>query len=307
MKVFNYQGRTKDGAQTTGELQALDRKDAIHRLNMMGIVTLSLSPAIARKSLFASSKYFNTLTLAFSVGIAVICAVFFWWFFNIRPDSLRTAKKTNTKSSIVTNTKIQKSTVAQRKTVPVEIQSNQTVIAKNVVGSKNNKTNPGNEMPSTEHDPALKAAQEASDTSLKTLTENVLSLMSSVPPDLPMPPMPVLPEMEKDFKASLTNIIEIRTNDTPEIAERKEKVAWAKYDMSLLVKEGHKPEDIISAMEAQHNDNATLRSNYLSYINELQKAGKEEEAKAFLEAANKELEKAGSPPLKISRTRLEKQ
>jgi uncharacterized protein YkwD len=60
-------------------------------------------------------------------------------------------------------------------------------------------------------------------------------------------------------------------------------------------------------MEAQHNDNATLRSNYLSYINELQKAGKEEEAKAFLEAANKELEKAGSPPLKISRTRLEKQ
>jgi len=299
MKSFVYKGRAKTGALVEGEIRAVDRKDALARLHGMDIVTLSLSPVLSNKSHFAFFRPLKPAGLYISGGLVIVSIIFFYWLFN---RSTKPKTKNTLTSTVLSNTQTNRKTpetVSQRKSPDAQGQSNLNMSATEPLRTDAKTLEPYTNMPLTEKEIALQAAQEASDTSLRTISENVLALMASIPPDLPMPPMPVLSNLDEDFKIATTNIIEIRTNDTVEVAERKERVAWTKLDMAQLVKEGHKPEAVLRAIEAQHNDNATLQSNYIRYYKELQSTGKDDEAKVFLEAANKELEKTGSPPLKI--------
>ena len=137
------------------------------------------------------------------------------------------------------------------------------------------------------------------DTTFRTQTEHLLSVMLSAPPGIPMPPMPAPPGMEGDFAASLANVITIHGDDTEEMAGRKERVAWAKLDMAEMVKGGASPGDALRAVEQGHNALAEYRQALLRQYVELRREGGEGEADAFLGEANENLRQYGLPPLAL--------
>ena len=94
---------------------------------------------------------------------------------------------------------------------------------------------------------------------LKTATEQVLAMITSVPPGVQMPPMPDLSGMESDYIRATSNTLEIFDTDSADLTQRIETVAWAKVELADLVKQGWKPGEVLNEIVRQHNEEASLR------------------------------------------------
>lgn len=305
MKHFKYTARNSNGMLVKGTITAADRASVLSNLKAQQLTPVSVTDDDTTHQRFpgSGSSFFGqgkSIKFVVGLGLCLVCVLFFSLSnrsnvqrLKKQPPAPKTAQSTGT--TVVAHAKSTTNNLvdpAQKKERSGQHQPNQIAPNHSAPLSATNHV-------MTEREEALARAQEASDTSLNTITENTLALMASVPPELPMPPMPKIAGLSNDFATASTNIIQIKDKDDEAMARRKEAVAWTKLDMAQLVKEGHTPEAILQAIEAKHNEKATARQAYYDYAKALVQEGKVTEAHAFIEEANKELEKAGLPAISL--------
>jgi len=128
----------------------------------------------------------------------------------------------------------------------------------------------------------------------------------SIPPGAPVPPLPIVGNLDSDFVNSLTNTIVIYDDDDERTANIKENVAIAKNQLLELVKQGRSVSEVLQEYQNKANEQADLRSEAQKELSELYQSGKTEEAKTFMEKVNKEFTESGITPISMSQPRKEK-
>lgn len=299
MKIYIYMCRGKDGTVKRGQLEASDRANALRQLKGQGLVPLSVSEGTLAPYAQHSKRRFSWVAAA-----AVITVLAVVWFMRspANPTS-KTDQQTSGKAVAASHQSTPKNPAANTLQPP----TGQTPVPdahsgeplSHPAAAQQNRT-----TPQAQDNPAENPAEaevEERDTTLRTQTEKMLALMASVPPGMEIPPMPILPGMEKDFAAALTNVIVIHADDSEAMADRKEKVAWLKQDLATLVQEGGiTPGEAIKEIEEHSNRIAKMRSELLQYATALYREGRAEEAQIFIDEANKELNQIGAPPIQLS-------
>lgn len=116
-----------------------------------------------------------------------------------------------------------------------------------------------------------------------------------------MAPLPDLSSTENDFSSASTNTLVIYDNDSEELAQNKEAVAWAKVDLENLVKQGWKPDEVMNEVVKQHNDDASLRYETSQALKKLvdDKAYPIADIKNELKELNKEMVKRGMQEISL--------
>ena len=296
MKNYKYTCRNKSGTLRRGQLEASDRADALRQLKSQGDLPLSISEGSL--AMHPQKKTHFAAVIAATVLISVLVAILF----------TRNTSKTRPEPDTTTSGKaIAANHKPSQKNIPPQVlpqtaeseersdDSSHVSVPSTVQRVDNTlqaKDNP-EEMPTV-------IEEEKPDSTLRTQTEKMLSLMASLPPGTEIPPMPILPGMENDFIVAQTNIIVIHADDTDEMAERKEKIAWLKQDITTLVQEGKSPSEAIKLIEENANRVAKIRSEFQQYATALYREGKKDEAMAFIDEANEELRQYGVEPVRLS-------
>ncbi|MCL1920145.1 MAG: hypothetical protein FWG50_03560 [Kiritimatiellaeota bacterium] len=293
MKTYVYTCRNKDGTLKRGQLEAPDRADALRQLRSQGHLPLSLSEGSSAAR--PQTKTHLAALAATAVLLAALAVVL------SARHTAKTAQNPDTQKSrdaiaanrspSPKNTSPHTPTQAAEPEDPKNVYSEPAPPPAHVAGA----------ALQAEGDAEIPVAEaEAPDSTLRTQTEKMLSLMASLPPGAEIPPMPILPGMEKDFAAALTNEIVIHADDTDEMANRKEAIAWLKLGVATLVQEGNSPSEAIKLIEENANKIAKMRNELLRYATALYREGKEDEAMAFIAEANKELDPYGAEPIQLS-------
>ena len=102
-------------------------------------------------------------------------------------------------------------------------------------------------------------ASKAPPMPFKTRTEQLISMVESIPPGVRVPPLPVSVEsadLEADADQAEASVIEITEDDSDRAAAHKEKVGWTKLDLAAARKEGWTTVEYLKALEALRNDDA---------------------------------------------------
>jgi len=294
MKTYVYTCRNKDGTLKRGQLEASDRADALRQLKGQGRLPLSLSEGTSAAH---PGKQKRLVAAVAATALVAVLASFVFVRFSAKPVSKPDVHKPETANATNRNPVSQKASprAPSRTAEPNDPDGAHTgeSASPSVRGAGNTFQDDTGEMPAV-------AEAEKPDTTLRTQTEKMLSLMASLPPGAEIPPMPLLPGMEKDFAVALTNVIVIHTEDTDEMADRKEKIAWLKQDIAALVQEGSSPGEAIKLIEENTNRIAKMRTEFLQYATALYREGKEDEAMLFIAEANKELTPYGAEPIQLS-------
>ena len=132
---------------------------------------------------------------------------------------------------------------------------------------------------------------------LRTTSERVMSHLLRIRPGDPVIEIGLGRNLDADFAASLTNIIEIYETDSPADAAHKEDIAWMKDDMRKMVEQGDSPLDILTVYRQQLQELAAYRLGLQRQLNQIRREGTPEEAAEFVEEANKILAEYGARPL----------
>lgn len=140
------------------------------------------------------------------------------------------------------------------------------------------------------------------DTTLRTRTEKRLRLLASVPPGMPVPPMPGSSrEIDDDIVETLKNEIEILPGDSEREIEHKKFVMDFKEYIKGEMAQGKKPSEAYNDYIARMNSVADLTTTGAKMARELRAEGDEEGAQKFLETVNEKLDSMGAPPIDLDR------
>ena len=140
------------------------------------------------------------------------------------------------------------------------------------------------------------------DTTLRTRTEKRLRLLASVPPGMPVPPMPGNSrEIDDDIVETLENEIEILPGDTEREIEHKKFVMDFKEYIKGEMAQGKKPSEAYNDYIDLMNSVADLTTTGAKMARELREEGDEEGARMFLETVNAKLDSMGAPPIDLDR------
>jgi hypothetical protein len=93
---------------------------------------------------------------------------------------------------------------------------------------------------------------------VNTATEQLLSMVLSMPLGVDAPPLPIADgdDLAKDSQTALAATIVIEDNDPDDIAERKANIGWAKVDMQAHIQEGGTAVSYIKQLEERRNADA---------------------------------------------------
>ncbi len=163
-------------------------------------------------------------------------------------------------------------------------------------------TNAGKVVMMTEKEAAIFARAQR-DSTVRTRTEKALRLLASVPPGMPVPPMPFgSADMDKDIVDTLLNEIEILPDDTEREREQKAFVIAFKDHLREELKKGRKPSEVYRQYVNDMNSVASLTTEALRQARQLIAEGDRETADAFVQAVNRKIEAVGGPPIDLNRT-----
>jgi len=316
MKTFAYTFRDPSGALKKGSIVAIDRVDALRQIKAMGFVAVNLSEGKAgvptRASLFPAGKG-RLLWLAVAGVVVILLAALAVW---------RTSeRKHRVKRSAPAAATAKKAAPAAAR--PAKPGSPKTGPAKTPTSAPR----PAPAIPVTETPqphatppPATAAAQPAPQPApqpaeqvveqkpqhpeqFKTTTEQLLGLAMSLPPGMPVPPMPITQNLDMDFVNSLTNEIVIFDDDDEHTANVKENVAAAKNQLLKLVEEGRGVTEVLQEYEKDTNERAEAHSEAQMELSRLYRSGRADEAKAYMEKVNKAFDEMGIDPIALPRSR----
>lgn len=298
MKNFSYSYRDKNGAISHGTLKAHSRIDVLRELKVKGYIPLSVTEGIAVNASNKIMPSFSMRTFVFAGLIILAIALTFVFLMRLK----KTPPTSKKPSAMIVNKadmsgKRGKGTVKTKEGVSLPVAASKTQAGVEIKAEQIPVVQPEQTTNTTSQKPVEPVLPIKPPNSLRTSTEQLLSIIASTPPGSRVPPLPITPRMAKDFATAMTNTIIIHETDTEKDAVRKEKVAWMKLDVAELVKQGYTPEAIIKALETEHNENASRRTEILKYASELRRAGKDQEYTTFIEEANKELINRGSEPI----------
>jgi hypothetical protein len=301
MRHFCYTVRDGTGAIKKGTLEASDRAGALAELNRRGVVPLSVTEGTSDTR--AGGEGLKRLWIPGLVLLVLGILAFGWFSSNPIAGKRSKARSATKEKSTKGLSQTKKGQVQQNTTPDVTSYAEQKVDTgtaaihehQTVSGSS------GGEQSISESPTNGVSDAERNHGTLRTQTEQVLRMVESVEPGTLVPPPPPIGNV--DFMRAMTNTIVIAETDSPELADRKEKIAWLKQDIAQFVKEGYTPDDVVKVMVEHKNEMARMRTECMTYISDLYKAGQDEEALKFMEEANVELEKLGIRPLAHPRAR----
>lgn len=121
-----------------------------------------------------------------------------------------------------------------------------------------------------------------------------------------MAPMPLSPDLEREFIASLTKEITIFDTDDAQIRALKESVRTARAEIKKLLDEGQSFTQIIQEHQRLANENARIRDNATLELKWILDSGDIEGAKAYKHKINAALGQMGIKELSIPVTEKER-
>lgn len=266
MKTYVYSYRQADGTLTQGEIQETDRCTAIRRIKEKGILPVSINEGKIPKPLtFLPSFSWHSPTLKLMMAGCVLLTGLM---------ILRVAKSTSgDKTAPPSKPQIQRHETppsnerqpqpqpSMQKTpdhaLEADVPPDQSPIEQRLRAVRPTPVTQSPSRATTEKAPDNEPKRPAP---FKTVTEQILAIATSMPPDVNIPPLPDIHGLDQDFSRASTNTLVILEDDGDELAGRIETVAWAKVELNELVKQGWKPDEILTELVRQHNENASFRS-----------------------------------------------
>jgi len=285
MKTFSYTCRDKDGALKRGTMQASERAEVLLTLTKQGYIPISITQGSTKTNATNSTSYVSPRTVVLTgvvifVLIMVLAVPQLMHQKNKNEKNVSTEEKQNVEGkqelgsvAKATVSDVNKATAVEP--IPVvlpRVPTNEQIEARRANVDAHG--TPTQTVPEQTNNVVV----DEPPSTLKTRTEQLLSMAVSVPVGTSMPPLPISANIDSDFKQSMSNTIVISDTDSTFDAERKEKVAYLKLDVDALVKEGNSPEDVIKAIEQQHNEVANRRTQLQAEMNALLEANREADA-----------------------------
>jgi hypothetical protein len=130
---------------------------------------------------------------------------------------------------------------------------------------------------------------------INTATEQLLSMVLSMPLGVEVPPLPIVEgdDLAKDSQTALAATIVIENDDPDDIAERKANIGWAKVDMQAHIQEGGSAVSYLNQLEERRKAEAArqqaARAEAEAKIVELAKKLSDQELQKQRQAINQEL------------------
>ena len=307
MKSFGYTFRDASGALKKGTLQAEDRADALRQIKAKGCVPVSVAEGQAA----AGGPAWNpawTVRGAWiaAAGVVLIGGLAVWHRAERKPvkrpavvaaDVKKTAPAAKPKPVKPASAKPVQAAAQPAPAQPVP--EKPTPAERPATAAALPASRPGPAPAPQPAEPAAEPVPPPSPSQFKTSTEQLLGLAMSIPPGNPIPPLPIVPGLDKDFVNSLTNEIVIFSDDDERTANVKENVAVAKNQMLELVKEGRSVAEVLKEYENTVNERAAARSEAQAELSNLYRSGKTQEAREYMEKVNKAFTEMGIDPVSL--------
>ena len=131
------------------------------------------------------------------------------------------------------------------------------------------------------------------------LCDNMIAAaLSAANADMALPPMPLAHVSKEQFLESLKSPIEASPNDSDEVRDLKDNVAFVKEEIAkIMATEDRDLDDILAEHREQWNANVEIRREVIKATRDFLKDGDVEGAERYLEAANKKLSESGYTPI----------
>lgn len=309
MKNFSVTFRGKDGKQDVIQIAAEDRQGVFDELAKRGISAIRVEEANGKakprkSSPSGGSKPSGVFKGAIAGVIVVAAAVGAWFFLTQKQETGQRESKTKKSAKIAEVTPDISSTPQTQSEEKVSLETKATNEPEKIVHCVTNRQ--GKVIVISDEEWAnFERAQR--DTTLRTRTEKRLRLLASVPPGMPVPPMPGnSSEIDDDIVETLKNEIEILPGDTEREIEHKKFVMDFKEYIKGEMAQGKKPSEAYNDYISLMNSVADLTTTGAKMAREMREEGDEEGARMFLETVNAKLDSMGAPPIDLDRRPKEK-
>ena len=309
MKNFAYTAKASDGALTRGVLSAADRAAALEALRRQGLMPVKVEET---RAVPAGDRAVPTRALAYAAVVVLLLAGGVWLALSRRggeqqppvkpPAAAPTGGRASPRAVTTPAPAVPTTPVAPAPSTTPAVPVASAAPAAPVPAAA---PSPAPSPASPENPPAAPApTPPPRDPSFASHSESAMAMIASIPPGMPVPPLPISGDLAEDFAVAATNTIVIFDDDTEETVRHKEAVAWMKVDVAEYVKEGHSPAEVIQAITDAHNENAKIREEYEFYLSQLRAAGDTAGVETFVKEANEDLAARGLPLLTIRKTTM---
>lgn len=305
MKTYVYNYRNTDGMLKQGSLQAINRGDAIRRINENGHILVAINEGNALKKPRISSRFLKpsaVLRIAAVSGVLVTLLVLWHLFKHRKPATIATVPLQASQSPLPhsTTTRPLRASSAMpdhrevtrvAPDIPLEAESPTQTLTPSIFNQQRPSFIIHTPKTETPFNPTIVEEQ-----TLKTPTEQLIGMLGR--PGEERPPLPEFPDetLVEDFEKSLRNMIVIKDSDDDETIAHKENVAWIKEYMRKAKEMGWTPAEYLKALEQQRVQEAAERNAAHVLLEEVRKE-KPELTKAAREELNADLGNRGILPL----------
>lgn len=124
-------------------------------------------------------------------------------------------------------------------------------------------------------------------------SDQILAMMLGSQEPGPLPPMPIGPQLDEDFRKSLSKPIIINDSDTLEVKTLKRIVMEAREEMKRLMDQGQTPSQILMEHERLAGENFKVRADAMKELTDIEKSGDYEGAVKYAQTVNGVLRKMG--------------
>ena len=138
-----------------------------------------------------------------------------------------------------------------------------------------------------------KRVVEKSKRPFKNLADEMISIVVSTPLGESMPPMPMYPGFDDDFRKALDEKLVIGDDDPDDVKTLKAQVQLVREEMRERMAHGESPRQILSEHESLWNDNIEMRQKVQKELLNLVRAGDIDGALDYMQVMNNALEKFG--------------
>ena len=133
----------------------------------------------------------------------------------------------------------------------------------------------------------------------KSSVDQTIAMLMSIPPGQPIPPVPLRPGAEEEFRKSLENPIEILETDSDEIVEMKKAVMQTREEMKQLMDKGYSIQQIIAEHRQLANESAKVRQRAIKEVREIVENGDDESARKYVATINAAFQQMGIPEITL--------
>jgi len=249
------------------------------------------------------SSIFN---LKSSIILAAVLAVVggAWWWLTAREDAHHASPKAAkvAKDNKVKGAKDTKAPPGAVPDAPVATKADEAGKGKSVAAAP--AVSDGSAVPSSN---AIAVADEPSrpPPAFSNVSDQVIS-MALAPADGGMPPIPLMPDMEKAFLESLKTKIEILDSDDEKIKAMKQAVIETREQIKSLMDQGQTFSQIIGEHQRLVNENAKIRQDAILELKSIIDSGDIEGAVKYKRQINVALSQMGIKELAIPVTEEER-